>query len=47
MPMANWKGLKDISIEFQTKCINTIRFLAVEAGSPFGWERYAGIQRRL
>ena len=23
-------------------CINTIRFLAVEAGSPFGWQRYTG-----
>ena len=30
MTMADWKGLKDRSIEFQKKCINTIRFLAVD-----------------
>jgi len=30
MTMTDWKGLEDISIEFQKKCINTIRFLAVD-----------------
>ena len=45
--MADCKGLEDISIKFQKKCINTIRFLAVEAGSPFGWERYTGIQGEI
>ena len=45
--MADWKGLEDISIKFQKKCINTIRFLTVEAGSLFGWERYTGIQGEI
>ena len=30
MTMESWKGLNDIPIEFQQKCINTIRFLAVD-----------------
>ncbi len=30
MTMKSWKGLDDIPIEFQKKCINTIRFLAVD-----------------
>ena len=28
--MKEWKGLEDVPIEFQQKCINTIRFLAVD-----------------
>jgi transketolase len=34
---------KETSIEFQEMCINTIRFLAVEAESILGWGRYIGI----
>ena len=30
MTMEEWKGLEDTSVEFQKKCINTIRFLAVD-----------------
>ena len=30
MTMESWKGLEDIPVEFQKKCINTIRFLAVD-----------------
>ena len=30
MTMESWKGLEDTPVEFQKKCINTIRFLAVD-----------------
>jgi len=47
--MASWELFEAQSKDYRDKVLppDVIHRLAVEAGSPFGWERYTGIQGEM